>query len=395
MRLVWAVIPLLLFGIVGVYDVDARPMDRFGIVDMNGDSLDEVKTGEQVQIIRDAIIRDRSSEYYPIPPECEVKDLEIKCFDNTKQVTIIFQIKDEDGKVEQISWLEGELQPNIFKTVSSSWIPQKSGIYTVTSFIWTSINNPIIHALPTSVTIQVTDDVNSTKFDISTPISKITELNLASPVEFVDDGREIQRSILQKSPAPSPMYDKIMNSMDDGVSVSSTGVASITSPIHEKYSVNTGIGFYAEDWMPKYIPDGQKLLYTETTCYEKTGNCGLGIHFVPTTFVLHENVTSYDLQFSKGFFISVKYSALPLDDTEDIIEYVKESRESQSGNYGGFVEMTRDGKTVSAYEGGNDYNHYHTSLYFYPDDHMGVGVSSNYLSLDELIPIFESVMGNN
>jgi len=96
--------------------------------------------------------------------------------------------------------------------------------------------------------------------------------------------------------------------------------------------------------MPEYIPDGQKLLYTETTCYEKTGNCGLGIHFVPTTFVLHENVTSFDLQVSKGFIISVKYSVFPLDEVEDNIEYVKEVKESQPRNYGGFVEMTLDGK---------------------------------------------------
>ena len=77
---------------------------------------------------------------------------------------IIFQIKDEDGKVEQISWLKGELQPNIFETVGISWTPQKSGTYTVTSFIWTSLDNLITHARPTSVSIQITDAVDSTKF---------------------------------------------------------------------------------------------------------------------------------------------------------------------------------------------------------------------------------------
>ena len=84
MRLIWALIPLVLgismIGVVGIQDVDARPMDRFWVTDIDGNSIDEVKIGEQIRFTRDAIIRDYSSEYYPIPPECEVKDLEVKCF---------------------------------------------------------------------------------------------------------------------------------------------------------------------------------------------------------------------------------------------------------------------------------------------------------------------------
>ncbi len=222
-------------------------------------------------------------------------------------------------------------------------------------------------------------------------ISTTVVLNVSSPIEFVDDGREIQRSILQKSPAPSPYYDRIITSMDDGFSVSE-GVATFVQTPHEKYSVNPGVGFYTQDWMPKYILEGQKLLYTETTCYEKTGDCGLGIHFVPTTFVLNKNVTSFDLDVSKGFKIGIKYSVLPLDEVEDSIEYLKETRESQPRNYGDFKNMTRDGKTVLAYQGGNALNHYIAVLTFHPDDHTRVSVSSNYHNLEEILPIFKSVM---
>lgn len=234
--------------------------------------------------------------------------------------------------------------------------------------------------------ISVNNDSTNTQIQLVT-------LNLSSDVEFVDDGREIKRSILQKSPMPLPMYDRIMATMNDGVSVSPAGFATFATSSHEKYSVNPETGFYAEDWMPGYIPDGQKLLYTDKICYEKSGDCELGINFVPTNFVLHENMTSHDLQVSKGFYISVKYSTLPLGEVENTIEFVKEIRESQPRNFGlGFVNMTHDGNTVFAYEGGNALNHYSASLYFHPDDHISVGVASYYLTLDELIPIFESVM---
>jgi len=89
----------------------------------------------------------------------------------------------------------------------------------------------------------------------------------------------------------------------------------------------------------------------------------------------------------------VSISETQQDEIEDIIEEFVEIRESQPGNYGlGFVDMTRDGKTVLAYEGGNDYTRYQTILSFHPNEYTSVGVSSYYLSLDELLPVFESIM---
>ena len=209
--------------------------------------------------------------------------------------------------------------------------------------------------------------------DVPAPL---VQLNMASPVPFVDDGREIQRSMLQKAPAPVPMYDKIMGKTTaDDFAVSSDGVARFAAISHEKYSLNEGVGYYPEDWMPTYIPDGQKLLYTSTTYYEKTSNYVLGITFVPTSFVLHANTTNYDLQVSKGFTIGVEYWSSGADETEDNIELLKETRESQPGNYGGFTEMTRDGKTVMAYEGGNLLNHYSAGFSFNPDKFTSMHVN--------------------
>lgn len=219
----------------------------------------------------------------------------------------------------------------------------------------------------------------------------VYQIPVASSVEFVDDGREIQRSVLQRAPAPIPMYDVITSSNTEAFSVGTTGFATVQSSSHEKYSKNIGIGLYAEDWIPDFIPDGYRLLYTNTSCYEQT-DCSLGLFFVPTSFELHQDITSYDLEVSKGFGVGIRIADTPLDETEDIIEELRETRESQSGNYGGFTDMTRDGKTVMAYEGGNDYNHYQAVVSFHPDEYSSVYVNSNYHTLEELIPIFNSVM---
>ena len=215
-------------------------------------------------------------------------------------------------------------------------------------------------------------------------------LNTSSSVEFVDDGREVKRSILQRAPAPLEMYDTIMKSEINPGSAVSGNSARIQSETHEEYSVNPGVGFYIEDWMPTHILDGQKMLYADTGCHP-SGNCYLEMQFVPTTFALNENVTDHDLAVSKGYVVSVEYSVVPLDEIEDAIEYIREVFESQPGEYGGFVNMTRDGKTVLAHEGGTALNHYRAVLSMHFDEHTTFGVVSNYHTLAEITPVFESI----
>ncbi len=248
------------------------------------------------------------------------------------------------------------------------------------------------HACVTEKTAQKTSWRVVQKTSDADPVEpKMIELNVASPVEFVDDGREVKRSVLQRSPAPWPMYERIMDSQITPDDVGSDGLARVSSTPHEKYSVNPGVGFYIGDWFPTHILDGYKLLYAETECHP-SGNCGLTIQYVPTTFVLHQNVTNYDLDVSKGFMVGVKYSVEPLDEIEDAIEEGKEIDESQHGNYGrGFVNMTRDGKTVYAFEGGNSLNHYRAILSYQINDHVNFHVISNYHTLDELLPVFNSI----
>ncbi len=213
-----------------------------------------------------------------------------------------------------------------------------------------------------------------------------------STVEFVDDGREVKRSTLQRAPAPMNIYDTVMDSEINPGSAVAGSSARIQSETHKKYSVNPGVGFYIEDWMPTRILDGQKLLYADTGCHP-SGDCYLNIQFVPTTFTLNKNITNYDLDVSKGYLVYVEYNVVPFDEIEDTIEYIREVFESQPGVYGGFVNMTRDGKTVLAHEGGSDLNHYRASLGINLDEHTRFWVGSNYHTLAEITPVFES-MGN-
>lgn len=223
----------------------------------------------------------------------------------------------------------------------------------------------------------------------SNEIPEIIILSVASSVEFVDDGREI-KTVVQRGPSPLNIYDEIIQHQATGLSADSDGFIRIESVPHEKYSVNPGVGFYAEDFIPTYIPDGYKLLYSETSQHPLSGNYRLGLTFVPNTYELNENVTNSDMKYNKGFIVFIQKKTTPLDEIEDIIEHLKERRESQPNNYGGFRDMTRDGKTVMAYEGGNHFNRYQAIVDYNYDDFTSHSVSSFYHTLDELIPIFES-----
>lgn len=216
-----------------------------------------------------------------------------------------------------------------------------------------------------------------------------TVLDLSSPTEFVDDDREYPRAMGHRG-SPQLMYDYILETYQDFY-VDEQGVGTFTSIPHEKYSINPKVGFYAEDWFPEYIPDGQKLLFTKTSCYED-GSCGLGITFVPTTFVLTPFTTNHDLNLAKGFSIGVSHYTLPLDELVDSAERLRESFIESEGGYGEIREMTRDGRAVLGFAGGNGVNPYQSSVSFHLDEFTTVNVHSNYYTLDELIPIFDSVM---
>jgi hypothetical protein len=63
---------------------------------------------------------------------------------NYKQnFVFIIQIKESEGAVVSLSWIEGQMSANQNFEVSQSWNPVKSGNYTVETFVWTSLSESI------------------------------------------------------------------------------------------------------------------------------------------------------------------------------------------------------------------------------------------------------------
>ncbi len=218
-------------------------------------------------------------------------------------------------------------------------------------------------------------------------------LDLGSDVEYVDDGRKTHVGF-QRSPAPDNIYERIIDNQEDNNIDPHGNMRVPVGFAHEKYSIVDSIGLYPADWMPTYIPDGYKLLFFENFNYEDTtGDAVLRINFVPNTFVVNENTTNYDLKHNThGFTINVMRDVLPMDQIEDVMEYFKESMEQDPEYEGRWLDVTRDGKTVWASETQSYYNHYQAGYSFSPDDYTSVGVTSYHMTLEELEPIFNSVM---
>lgn len=62
----------------------------------------------------------------------------------------IIQIKENEGSIVSLSWIKGKLSPSQELEVSQSWNPTKSGNYTVETFVWSSLSDPV----PLSTTLR-------------------------------------------------------------------------------------------------------------------------------------------------------------------------------------------------------------------------------------------------
>ena len=75
--------------------------------------------------------------------------------DFKQKFTYIFQVKNDVNYVESVSWIQGELTSNQSLDVSQSWLPQKSGIYQIETFVWSSLNDPLVLSQSRSASITV------------------------------------------------------------------------------------------------------------------------------------------------------------------------------------------------------------------------------------------------
>ena len=67
----------------------------------------------------------------------------------------LVQIQDENDVTISLAWLTGSLSPKQMLSPALSWIPENPGTYTVTIFVWESIDNPDALSPPLVLQLEV------------------------------------------------------------------------------------------------------------------------------------------------------------------------------------------------------------------------------------------------
>lgn len=67
----------------------------------------------------------------------------------------ITQISDADNVTVHLSWIDGILATDHVISPTVSWIPEKPGTFSITTFFWESVNNPTALGPPVSIEITV------------------------------------------------------------------------------------------------------------------------------------------------------------------------------------------------------------------------------------------------
>ena len=189
MRLVWVVIPLVLFtfAIIGIQNVDARCpgghpecgppwWNRPNITNLDGWSMDHANVNEQYLItipLRNYVwIFEPCNEYETydaislgeynktIPMQKCVSGgewvLDESINDHgSSPVLLLVQINDENDVTQYLAWIEADVPPNDEKSFEFSWTPKKSGQHTIMTFVWESFKNPVSLQSPSSITLDV------------------------------------------------------------------------------------------------------------------------------------------------------------------------------------------------------------------------------------------------
>jgi hypothetical protein len=63
--------------------------------------------------------------------------------DKSVQFAYIVQIRADNGDVVNLSWMTGTMVPGQFMDASQSWIPHNKGKYTIETFVWDSVSDPM------------------------------------------------------------------------------------------------------------------------------------------------------------------------------------------------------------------------------------------------------------
>jgi hypothetical protein len=72
-----------------------------------------------------------------------------------QEFVYFFQIKNSDGKINSLSWIQGKLSPNQILNISQSWITEQSDSYILETYVWNSLNELIPLSPLTSALINI------------------------------------------------------------------------------------------------------------------------------------------------------------------------------------------------------------------------------------------------
>ena len=113
--------------------LERAPASNLRIVDTFGSSIDAVSIDQQVQITADLSNgQDRDQDF-----------------------AYLIQIQNSEGVTVSLSWIAGSLSPGQSFSPSASWTPTSVGTYTVTAFVWESIDNPTALSPPLTIDVSV------------------------------------------------------------------------------------------------------------------------------------------------------------------------------------------------------------------------------------------------
>ena len=76
--------------------------------------------------------------------------------DFTQKFVYLFQVRDSANSIVYLSWIQSQISPMQTLELSQSWIPINPGNYEVESFVWNSIEDPMVlsHVASTSVIVE-------------------------------------------------------------------------------------------------------------------------------------------------------------------------------------------------------------------------------------------------
>lgn len=108
--------------------LERSPAGNLRAVDAFGNSLNTIGIDQQVQITADVSNnQDRNQEF-----------------------AYLVQVQNEDGVTVSLSWISGQFAPGQQLSPAVSWIPEFTGTYTATVFVWQSVDNPTALSPPLS-----------------------------------------------------------------------------------------------------------------------------------------------------------------------------------------------------------------------------------------------------